>query len=109
MDVTITENLKINIDNEMWCCNKCGHELISAHKPYKWGCLIYERDLQEIYPSTNNGERYSHSPDPDWCSLLEFYCPSCAAMIEVEYLPPGHPITNDIEIDIHSLKEKYLK
>jgi len=108
MDVAITENLKINLENEMWCCNKCGHELISAHKPYKHGCLIYERDLREIYPSTNNGETYSHSPDPNWCALLEFYCPVCATMIEVEYLPSGHPITNDIEINVQSLKEKYL-
>jgi hypothetical protein len=27
-------------------------------------------------------------------------------MIETEYLPPGHPLTHDIELDIDALKEK---
>jgi acetophenone carboxylase len=27
-------------------------------------------------------------------------------MVEVEYLPPGHPITHDIELDIDKLKKK---
>ena len=26
--------------------------------------------------------------------------------METEYLPPGHPITHDIEIDLDSLKER---
>ncbi len=30
-------------------------------------------------------------------------------MIEVEALPPGHPITHDIELDIDRLKEKYVQ
>jgi acetophenone carboxylase len=28
-------------------------------------------------------------------------------MIENEVLPPGHPITHDIELDIDKLKKKY--
>jgi acetone carboxylase gamma subunit len=32
------------------------------------------------------------------------FCPGCATLIEVEYLPPGHPITHDLEIDIDALK-----
>jgi acetone carboxylase gamma subunit len=28
-------------------------------------------------------------------------------MIEVEALPPGHPITHDIELDMDALKTKY--
>ncbi len=27
----------------MWCCNRCGHELISARENYKKGCLVYIR------------------------------------------------------------------
>jgi hypothetical protein len=30
-------------------------------------------------------------------------------MVEVQYLPPGHPIPVDIELDIDKLKEKYLE
>jgi acetone carboxylase gamma subunit len=29
-------------------------------------------------------------------------------MVEVEYLPPGHPITHDIELDVDRLKSRYL-
>ena len=29
-------------------------------------------------------------------------------MIETEYLPPGHPITHDIELDIDALKRKHM-
>jgi hypothetical protein len=28
-------------------------------------------------------------------------------MIENEYLPPGHPITHEIELDIDALKQRY--
>ena len=28
-------------------------------------------------------------------------------MVEVEYLPPGHPLTWDIQLDIDALKKKH--
>lgn len=31
--------------------------------------------------------------------------PGCGTQIETEYLPPGHPITHDIEVDIRSIKK----
>jgi len=46
------------------------------------------------------------APNPKWMRILEFYCPSCGTQIETEYLPPGHPITQDIEIDIEALKQR---
>ncbi len=49
---------------------------------------------------------YTFAPDPDWIRILEFYCPGCGRQIETEYLPPGHPITHDIELDIDSLKAR---
>jgi hypothetical protein len=30
-------------------------------------------------------------------------------MVEVQYLPPGHPIVVDVALDIDKMKEKYLK
>jgi hypothetical protein len=30
-------------------------------------------------------------------------------MIEVQYLPPGHPIPVDIALDLEKMKNKYLK
>jgi acetone carboxylase, gamma subunit len=38
--------------------------------------------------------------------IVEFYCPGCSTQVETEYLPPGHPITHDIEIDVDRLKER---
>jgi len=29
--------------------------------------------------------------------------------VETEYLPPGHPLTHDIEIDVSRLKERLQK
>ena len=39
--------------------------------------------------------------------IIEFYCPGCAVMVEVEYLPPGHPLTWGIQLDIDALKKKH--
>ncbi|MGH8596725.1 MAG: acetone carboxylase subunit gamma, partial [Gammaproteobacteria bacterium] len=49
---------------------------------------------------------YSFAPDPAWARIIEFYCPHCGRQIETEYLPPGHPITHDIELDLDSLRER---
>jgi acetophenone carboxylase len=38
--------------------------------------------------------------------IVEFYCPGCGVQMETEYLPPGHPITDDIEIDLDSLRAR---
>ncbi len=103
--VRITEYLDLDLDRELWRCNRCDHPLISAREPYKHGCLVYERDPQEIHPPLIEGD-YTFSPDPEWIRILEFYCPGCGIQIETEYLPPGHPITVDIEIDIDRLKER---
>lgn len=104
----ITEYLDIDLEREMWCCNRCGKDIFFARENYKKGCLIYERDPTEIHEPLGNAKRYNFAPDPEWCRIIEFYCPNCGTMIENEYLPPGHPLTHDIEIDIDRLKEKYL-
>lgn len=81
-------------------------ELISAGESYKKGCLVYDRDPSTVHPPVVEGP-YSFSPDPEWCRYLEFYCPGCGTMIECEVLPPGHPITHDIDLDIVKLKQRY--
>ena len=103
----ITEYLDIDLETEMWCCHRCGKELVSARENYKRGCLVYERDPRTIYQPVIDGP-YTFSPDPEWARIVEFYCPGCGVMIENEILPPGHPITHDIELDIDKLKQKYL-
>ncbi|ALS21962.1 MULTISPECIES: acetone carboxylase subunit gamma [Paenibacillus] len=104
----ITEYLDIDLESEMWHCNRCEHALISARKNYKEGLLVYNRDPREVHKEVIEGE-YTFSPDPNWMRILEFYCPGCGTQVETEYLPPGHPITHDIEIDIDSLKQRLQK
>jgi acetone carboxylase, gamma subunit len=107
MKVRITEYLEIDLDQESWVCQRCGHHLISARENYKRGCMVAERVLSEVHPPLMEGQAYSFSPDTDYCRLIEFYCPKCGVVIENEYLPPGHPITHDIELDLDLLKRRH--
>lgn len=107
--IRITEALDINLDNETWCCHRCGAAIYSARESYLKGCLAYERPASEIY-----GEPYklskdtaiSYAPNPDFMRMVEFYCPGCGALFSVQYLPPGHPIPVDIQLDIDKLKAR---
>lgn len=110
MKTNITEYLAIDLKTEMWTCRKCDHEIAPARGNYKEGLLVYNRDPREIHKPIIDPELYefTFSPDPKWCQILEYYCPSCATQMEVEYLPPGHPPIYDMEFDIDSLKERYL-
>ena len=105
MRIRFTEYLDLDLDHELWRCNRCDAELVSARRPYKEGCLVYERDPREIHPPLIEGA-FTFSPDPDWVRIIEFYCPGCGTQVETEYLPPGHPITVDIELDVDSLKAR---
>lgn len=103
--IRFTENLDLDLNDEMWHCADCGHALISARTNYKRGCLVAERDPREIHRPILEGE-HTLSPDPNWIRILEFYCPGCGRQVETEYLPPGHPVTADIEVDIDALKHR---
>lgn len=103
----ITEYIDLDLDKEVWVCNKCDHELNSAKENFKLGCLIYDRDPSEIHQPHLEGE-HTFSPDPNWVRLVEFYCPSCGTLVETEILAPGHPITHDIELDINDVRKRAL-
>lgn len=105
MQVKITEGLHIDLKIGMWCCTKCGAELVSCYNNYKEGCLVSERQPSDVHRPLVQG-KVTFSPDPDWCRILEYYCPECGLLIEVEYLPLGHPPIYDIQLDIESLKAK---
>ena len=106
MRVRITEYLEVDIDKEMWVCNRCDQEIFSARQSYKRGCKVQERDPRDVHQPFVDGP-YSYAPDPYYCRILEFYCPGCGTMVENEYLPPGHPIIEDIILDMDKLKAKY--
>jgi acetophenone carboxylase len=103
--IRVTEYLDLDLDCELWLCNRCGRELGPARDNYKRGCLVHDRDPHEIHPAIVPGP-FSFSPDPLWVRIVEFYCPGCGVQMETEYLPPGHPITHDIEIDFESLRAR---
>ncbi len=104
--VAITEYLEIDLASETWHCRRCQRPLGPAAKSYKEGCLVYARDPQTLFPPHVEGERYSFAPDPALCLLVEFYCPGCGTLVETEALPPGHPPTHDIELDLESLRRR---
>ncbi len=104
--VTVTEYLEIDLATDRWHCRRCGYNLISARRNYKEGCLVYPRDPATVYDPQIKGERYSFAPDKSVCIFVEFYCPGCGTLIETEALPPGHPPSYDIEIDIDALKKR---
>lgn len=106
--IPITEYLDIDLESEMWCCNRCGVELISARDNYKKGCLVWAREDKEIHRPLDEESQVNFCVNPEWMLIVELYCPKCGTMIECEYLPPGHPLTHDIELDIDKLRVKYL-
>lgn len=65
---------------------RCGHDFDDYRRNWKESALVYERDPQdgEIYASAN-------APTQDWMILREFYCPSCATLLDVENVPQGYP------------------
>ncbi|WP_372791305.1 acetone carboxylase subunit gamma [Paraconexibacter sp.] len=99
----VTEYLAIDLEDETWRCRRCDHEIGDARKNYKRGLLIAARDPAEVHPPGFEGDS-TLAPDAKWCQIVECYCPGCGAQVEVEYLPPGHPLTHDIQIDIDALK-----
>jgi len=111
MRVPMTEYLEIDLDGERWVCRVCTQDLASAASNYKEGTLVNDRDPREIHRPLIDPAKYefTFAPDPAWCRILEFYCPSCGTMIETEYLPPGHAPTFDMEIDVEALKAQWSR
>ena len=91
-----------------WRCHDCSHDLGPAEENYKKGCLIDARDPEEIWQPYIE-EAYTFSYKADWMQLVEFYCPGCGTMIEVEVLPPGHPLSHDVELDLESLRQRVVR
>jgi acetophenone carboxylase len=100
----ITEALDVDVTTRRWHCNRCGLELGDAARDYKEFCLLYDRDPREIHVPFREPTPFSFTPDPEWCRIVEVYCPGCGVMFDAEYLPPGHPPTRDIELDLDRLR-----
>lgn len=109
MKIPMTECLEIDLQRELWICRRCAHEIGSARAPYKEGLLGYVRDPSEIHKPILDPELYefTFTPDSKWVQILEFYCPGCGVMVEVEYLPIGHAPLNDMQFDLDALKAQW--
>lgn len=109
-NVIVTEYLRIDLDTENWECRRCDHVLGSArgssYKPYT---RVFNRDPREIHKPLLDPTKYEYTfaPDPEYCAILEFYCPGCGVLIEAEYTVPGLAPLMDIELDIDKLKEQW--
>lgn len=65
---------------------RCGQEFGDYRVNWKESALVYDRHPQD-------GEVFlvNKGADPDWQLLREFYCPGCAAQLDVEPVPVGYP------------------
>ncbi len=108
MKICITEYLRIDLESERWECRRCARDLGNARDNYKRGLLVHDRDPREIHQPVVDPTRYDYTfaPDPAYCALLEYYCPGCGTLVEVEYTVPGHPPVRDLELDFDDLKRK---
>lgn len=100
----ITETLDLDTAARRWACHDCGADLGPATGNYKEHTLVRDRHPHQIWLPLVD-EPYNFSYDPGWMRLVEFYCPGCALLMDVEALPPGHPITHDVELDLDALGE----
>jgi len=101
----VGEYLDADLDTERWRCHDCGADFGPVRENYKYGLIVAERDPQEVHPAGLEGA-YTFAPDPNWIRIIEFYCPDCGRQVESEYLPPGHPLTQDIDLDIDSITSR---
>jgi len=75
-------------------CSKCDFIYGSVHRNFKYDCLIYERDPEEIHPPSRK-----MAPDKEWTMYREFYCPGCGTQVEVELCPHGAPIMQNYDLE----------
>jgi acetone carboxylase gamma subunit len=79
-------------------CLKCGYIFGSAKENYKKGCLVREREFNEVMNPT-----FCLSKEKPFERLQEFICPGCGLLLEVDVVVPEleeDPILWDIQIKL---------
>ncbi len=83
----------------------CGQEFGDYRVNWKLSSLIHVREtdeeLEELWPGHGK-------PDPKLSSIREYYCPGCAAMLQVECVPVGYPAIFDFLPDLDTLYADWL-
>ena len=85
---------------------RCGHEFGDYRVNWKISALIHVRDSEEKLRAVYRGRE---QPDPAWLQLREYYCPGCAAQLEVEAVPRGCPPDFDFIPDLDTFYRDWLE
>lgn len=83
-------------------CNECDHHICDADKNYKRHCAMESGPLADIGPGFETPSDLLNA-DHD-VRFRQFYCPSCAVLIDHEIARAEDPILMDIDINPASLK-----
>lgn len=85
---------------------ECGYEFGDYHQNWKHKARVFVRNsdayLEELY------RKWQHS-NTRWEEMREFYCPGCFALLEVELLAPGFPVTFDFLPDLEGFYKEILR
>lgn len=84
----------------------CGHEFGDYRENWKHQSHIHVRNTTESLRELYRKDEHS---DPDWMELREYICPNCAALLEVEAVPPGYPVIFDFKPDLEAFYAKILR
>jgi acetone carboxylase gamma subunit len=84
---------------------RCGHEYGDYRVNWKLEALIYVRDSEEKLSEVYRGREQA---DPAWIQIREYYCPGCAAQLEVEAVPRGCPPDFEFLPDLDTFYRDWL-
>lgn len=87
MSTRISASLVVNDSGEI-ACMSCGYALGPSGQPWKNAATLSESPLQGAA-----GEPYSNAAN---VLLRQFYCPSCATLLDSESALEEDPFLNDV-------------
>lgn len=97
----IHEYLDLDPETETISCTECGHTICDAGENYKRHCAMESEPLEDVGPGFESPAELLDS-DHD-VRFRQFYCPSCAVLVEHEIARADDPILQDIELDLQSV------
>lgn len=83
----------------------CGQGLGDYRENWKLKTLIYVRDTEEKFAEVFLAPT---TFEPNVVEIREFYCPGCGNLLDVECVPPGHPIAFDFLPDLETFYRDWL-
>lgn len=84
----------------------CGQEFGDYRANWKLAAVVRVRKTIDEFKEVYYPE--PACPEPEWQEIREFFCPSCAAQLAVEVLPPGYPIIFEMFPDLDRFYDQFL-